>query len=354
MTVTDERPALIAPADRSLPWGSEILRSVAGDPYVAPATVVTDKTARQALTKAGLNWTVQRVDATAPAQPKPVGKGEWPEVVIDNKWFARRSDNGAVLGFLGPDHELFQPREMAEFVDTLVDTEASSLVGMGITKDGERFGAKAYCVVKLDEPIMPHGMPEEATDVFFLLSNAWDSSQSLMASIVPYRRVCVNGLRYPIGKSVLTWRIRHSKTMAARVTEVQTSIQTVAKWAETFRIDAEKLLDMPIALGDVDELVEVLLPIIPPRIDGAKVVNQAAITRRENQRDAFAGAWMGSETLNDQVRYTRWGALNAWAEWSQWGRPDLKMEPLDRLLTQNVDLTVAKAHTALTHVPKAD
>jgi phage/plasmid-like protein (TIGR03299 family) len=348
MTVT-ERPIVVAPADRALPWGSQILRAAAGDPYaVAPAALVQDKTARQALTKAGLNWTVARIEAIAPAQPKPSGKGEWPETPIENKWFARRSDTGKVLGILGPEHELFQPREMAEFTDLLVETEASSLVGMGATKEGNQFGAKAFVVVKLDEPIRPHGMPEEAVDVFFLLSNAWDSSQSLIASIVPYRLACVNGLRYPLKDSVLTWRVRHHKNMRQRTIEVRESIQTLAKWATNFQIDAEKLIEAAIEDEKVGDVVDTLLPNIKPKMDGEKVVNQGAITRRETMRGEYLDVWYTSETLPDPIRFTRWGALNAWAEWGQWGRNSQRtMEPMDRLLGNTVDLSVTKAHEAL-------
>lgn len=331
---------LIPPSTRRLPWGSMILRKAAGDPYASDASdVVKGKTARQAMKAADLDFTVIREAATAPAVK---GEGAMPKVSIGNKWFARRSDNGAVVGFLGPDHELLQPREMAEFADLLVDTHESSLVGMGTTHDPEdphnMFGQKAFVVVKLDEPIMPNGMPDEATEVFLFLSNAWDSSQSFTAAILAYREVCVNGLRYPLKDHVQTWRIRHDRFMHQKMALVAESIQSLAGWAETLRLDLEKLMEMPIVEDRVDHVVNHLLPRIPASVnDEGKVLNAAAISRRDNQREAYMDAWLSSDTLSDEVRLTGYGALNAFAEWDQYGRSDLRMDPIDRLIASPQD-----------------
>lgn len=343
---------LVAPSDRTLPWAERVLRSVDGDPYVREAHLTEGDTTRQALKAAELGFTIERIPAVAPEQDA-AGGGTMPSVLIENKWFARRTDTGAVLGFLGPDHDVLQPFEMAEFTDLLVDAAGSSMTGVGMTKhDGgpdAQFGAQMYCVVKLDEPIMPNGMPGEATDVYWMLTNAWDSSQSLTGSIIPMRRVCVNGLTYPIKGASLTWRIRHSRTMRQKMELVQESIQSLAGWAETMRIDMEQLLDMTVDEDRVDHVVDSLLPRIKPETnDEGKLVNSAAVTRRETWRDGFYDAWLSSPTISDGIRYTAFGAMNGWTEWKQWGRPDLTMDPMDRLLKQGtLDSELAKVRQKL-------
>jgi hypothetical protein len=97
--------------------------------------------------------------------------------------------------------------------------------------------------------------------------------------------------------------------------------------------DIEALMDKSIPEDAIDVVVDALLPVVKPKTDDdGKVLNGAAITIREGWRSNFTGVWLESPTLEKETRMTAWGAMNAWSEWKQWGRPDLKMDPMNRLL----------------------
>jgi phage/plasmid-like protein (TIGR03299 family) len=338
---------LVAASRRKLPWGASIVKSAAGDPYTSTAVkAVAGRTATAALVKAGLDWTVELSDVVAP--PLPNEDGVTPECPVPGKRWARRTDTGHVLGILGPNTHVLQNRDVAEFADTLVETEASSLVGMGHTKadEDDQFGTKVYSVVRLDDPILPNGMPEEATEVFLLMSNAFDSSQSFQVSILPLRMVCANGMRVALKDHTMTWRIRHTATMKDRLEEARDTIQRAAGWAVDFQEELERLLDINVE-ERTDKVLDLILPKVPAKKnDEGSVTNGAAITRRDKQRDSFMDVWAETTTLSDGVRFTAYGAFNAFTEWDQWSGDTEGLE-LARAIQQPSDSKTSRVYSDL-------
>jgi phage/plasmid-like protein (TIGR03299 family) len=240
---------------------------------------------------------------------------------IPGRFAVRRTDTFDTLGVVGDKYRPLQNREVADFTDLLVDTRASSLVGMGVTGEGGTLpGSRVYSVVKLDETIRPGGIPDEAVDVFLLVWNSFDGTTAFTASIVPYRLACVNGLRYAMKDQVMTWKVQHTSHLQERVVMARDSIQRAVGFTETLRIDMEDLLRIDVTTHDAMEILDQVFPIPDPRYDedGAMENDRArtnALDRQINVLDLFRS---GDDLAN--IRGTGWGLVNAVAEWSEWGR----------------------------------
>lgn len=332
---------------RRVPWGSTLLRSFTDDPYAQQAEhsygldqFTQAPTIREAMRAAGLDWKVQleRIWTAGSDHTLP---GEIPDTFAT---VAVKTDQElAVLGVVGNKYQIIQPRQLAEFADTVVDTTGTEIAGYGVTRDGG-WRARSYAVIKFGE-VRPPGMPDEATDVFLVISNSYDGSAPFTASLVPYRLVCVNGLRYPIKNITQTWTIRHAGDTLDAIAAARVMVQNATGYIDAFEDDLYRLLGVPMASWAARETVEAIIPVPEPRVDDetGEVTNRRTIEHRVRQRDELHGLWLNSPNI-DNVRWTGWGFVNAYAEWMEWGTGARRrrLDPMTRMVESSADTQLGR------------
>ena len=318
-------PRTITPrSQRGLPWGSNIVRDLAGDRYAKGEAegFTPGGSTREAMVTAGLDWKAEL------GKLHVRGPGGFLEVA--DRWAVQRSDTGAAVGVVGNRYTPMDNVRQAEFTDLLVDTHAASLAGMGATRDGG-MGTRVYTAVKLDEDLWPPGMPDEKLAVYLWTANAHDGTTAFTGTLGAWRESCVNTLHYNVKELTTTWTVRHTASLEQQLVIASDAIRAAAGWGEALVFDAQELLGIPVGANTAWEALEVILPVPDEKLDDdGKLENRRTIVAAEKRLDSVYELWTASDSLAD-VRTTGWGLLNAVAEYQDWGRVT-RAPAIDRLL----------------------
>lgn len=263
------------------------------------------KSVDEILVAAGLNWDVGEFPVTV---EMPSGKRV---VAEDRKAIVRLSDE-SVLSIMGGGYQPIQPRQLVEFAFALLDVghddfgldEPPILFETGISLAGGRVNT-LLCRVPKD--IQIGGV--DPVELYLAFVTSHDGSLRFGVHATPVRIVCRNTLNLGLRKAVQSWSTKHTADATNRISEARRTLQLTWKYAAEFETEMNELINAEFTKAQFEAMVKALWP---------KTDNTAAPFSREQY--AMLGLLDSSPNIGDDIRATKWGALNAATEYFDWTR----------------------------------
>lgn len=254
----------------------------------------------EALDRAGMNWTVDKVPAGWQDE-----NGNF--VAAGNKFhMTKRSDTGGILGQVGNQYTVFQNEQAFEFAD--------GLLGHGVefhAAGAYNGGANTFLIAKLPEGISVEG--EDEMDLYLDMINSHDGSGSIAWYVTPIRRNCTNQTRLMIEKAVSSAKIRHTATAGERITQVAETLRLVDLYKtgleegiaqlQSIEMDLEEVTGFLNEWSDSKRVVENVLRVyntseLVPRGTAWGIVNSITETQLHNPARRTAGESRFASALN--------------------------------------------------------
>jgi phage/plasmid-like protein (TIGR03299 family) len=275
------------------------------------------RTIDEALDKAGLGWRVRHGEVHYVQSPAWVDDHdvEHPaEVARAVGWKANiRTDTGELLGIVSDDYQLVDNREAFRFLDALIGSEmyfetAGSLWG----------GRRVWCLARVPEYVELGG---DQAATYLYVANSHDGSMAVTAAVTPIRIVCANtlgmALRAADSAAERTFRFRHTGNLQTKFAEAREVLGMTINYSQQFKVLADKLALQRMSAGRFER--DVLRPLFP--VDGE--MGKVAVANRERAVSEILAIFRGAGAAGDttgNASGTKWAALNAVAEYADYGR----------------------------------
>lgn len=223
----------------------------------------------------------------------------------------QRSDTGDIINVANSSYEVFGNREAAELVEMLLDST--------VTEGGVKFetggslkgGSLVWYLARLDSPIEVEG---DSSPIYPYISvlNAHDGTAALRLLSHSIRIVCWNTWT-AAEREGRTFSFRHTSTIRDRIEDARAALLQTQDEAEQWAQYASEHLMHPISDKEMEEFLELYVP-MPP---------QGAISDRVeanvlNTRGAIKKFYHSPSTAS--VAGTVYGALQATTEYLDHGR----------------------------------
>jgi phage/plasmid-like protein (TIGR03299 family) len=289
-----------------------------------------------ALVIAGQDWRVVKRPVyvgTHPAlpagSPAPVGGAYVP---VPGYAATVREDTNQVLGVVGKGFEPIQNVELYEFMDDVAGL-GGQYVTAGVLADSKR----VWALMKIPHEIQIDGLDTELVEFYLLGTNAHDGSRSLRLDVTPVRVVCANTETLALRSAVRTFALRHTSGIKGRIAEARKALDITYRYAGAFEKAASALLAEPMTASEWDTLLAELLP-FPETKPGEKITERQKQTVKDNRQEILTVHRSAPNLQN--VKDTKWGALQAVIEWNDYVRPVRAKDErvsLERSFTRQVD-----------------
>jgi phage/plasmid-like protein (TIGR03299 family) len=297
MTTTETTGHAVTDAERPLwfgqkptAWG-EVVRGV--DPEEA-------HDAASMIAAAGLDWRVEQYPLEA-----VIGREHAPGRVPVPRHVANvRSDTRTVLGVVGDGYEPLQNASAFAFCDAITDSGRAHWIGGGST----RGGARVHALMRLDREIRIGGAEGEDVLPLLCFRNGHDGGLAVTVSVVPFRLACLNGMLLPLAGSQRTWKARHTANVEVKLADARRTLGIAWRYYDELEELGGRLIGAAIGEGEFERFLARLVSLpdpAPDRTNGGRAVRNA-----ERVREAIRTAYRAAPDL-DQIRGTRWGALQA-------------------------------------------
>lgn len=150
------------------------------------------------------------------------------QTILDTHCINVRSDDGSPLGVVSSNYQTFQPQDMADFAEALLDQGTARIETAGSIRGGKRI----WFLMKGEEFAVANG---DAIFPYLLLSNGYDGLTTLRVTPTTVRAVCSNTLHMSIPRvdrgelcqSAIS--IRHTVNLMDRIQEAKTALKIYGK-----------------------------------------------------------------------------------------------------------------------------
>ena len=257
------------------------------------------RNAAEAITGAGLGWTVEQHPLEA-----VIGEGDESRRIPVPRFVAIvRADNGRVLGVVGDGYEPLQNAAAFSFCDALAGSGEASWLGAGST----RGGARVHALMRLDRDIRIGDAEGEEVLPLLCLRNGHDGGLAVTISVAPFRLACLNGMLLPVDGAARTWRARHTQRLDARLVDARKSLGVAHRYYDRLEELGGVLLRRRLDGLAFDRFLGQLvpLPVMQDETRGGRAVRNVL-----RVREAIWNAWRNEPDLAN-IRETAWGALQA-------------------------------------------
>ncbi len=271
-------------------WG-DVVRAV--DPDAAHS-------AAEMIAAAGLDWRVEQ----HPLEAVVEREHQWLRLPVPRHVANVRSDTRAVLGVVGEGYEPLQNRAAFAFCDAITDSGRAHWIGAGST----RGGARVHALMRLDRKIRIGGAEGEDVLPLLCFRNGHDGGLAVTVSVAPFRLACLNGMLLPLPDAQRTWKARHTANIEAKLADARRTLGIGWRYYDELEALGDRLIREPLDAPSFERFLARLVPLPEPKpdvSDGGRAVRNA-----ERVREAIRTAYRAASDL-DNVRGTRWGALQA-------------------------------------------
>jgi phage/plasmid-like protein (TIGR03299 family) len=212
--------------------------------------------------------------------------------------------------------------EAFEFLDAVLGSELCFETAGSIWA-----GRRVWVLARIPEFITVGG---DETAQYVFIANGHDGSLAVTAAVTPIRIVCNNTLTYALSKAELrdakllkdgappqTVKFRHTTNVTERWEEARKVMQLTVDYNARFKELGDTLASQPLPENRFRKAV---LEDLFPKREGS---GDRAATNRQEAIDAVLTFFRGEGADGDtrgNAPGTKWTAVNAIAEYSDWGR----------------------------------
>jgi phage/plasmid-like protein (TIGR03299 family) len=259
--------------------------------------------AAEVITKAGLDWTVEKAPLTATVLTNSgVTSVEVPGRIATTR--VNADGSAKVLGVVSPSYSVVQNAEIADIIDGVTYEAGALYDSAGEIKGGSRI----YIAAKMPETVTIGGT--DAVDTYIVASNGHDGNQALRIEVKHLRLICTNGMAGWQNLSGVS--LKHTSKMDVKVQQIRQTLKVIYAEAEAFHGFATDLLSQPMTDQRFWRIIQEAYPLDDDATD--RQVN--AVTRtRETVMDIYRG------DTQQNIRHTAWGAWQAFVEYADWAHP---------------------------------
>lgn len=198
-----------------------------------------------ALELAGLNWNVVQKDViTADGLSVPGFKANV------------RDTDSQVLGIVTDRYKVVQNKDAFAFTD--------ALLGEGITYETAgslQNGRRTWILAKLPQRYIISG--DEITP-YLIFMNSHDGTGAIKAAMTPIRVVCQNTLNLALDTAKRSWSTNHVGDIRGKMEDAVSTLLYAENYMAELGKGINELQQKKLSDGQVDEFIEVLLP-LPPK-----------------------------------------------------------------------------------------
>lgn len=282
----------------------ESMMSVRSVPWHGLGNVLPEypKTKQELLEAAGLSWEVIEL-------PVSVTFPDGTTVVAEDKKGIGRATDHSLLSVMGGTYTPIQPATLVDFAYEVLEAdedadEPAILFETAMSLSGGRINT---LMCRVPQDILVGGADAVKLYIGFVTSH--DGSLKFGAHVTPIREVCKNTLNLGLSQAVQSWSVKHTASAAKRIEEARRTLKLTRKYADEFEREMNELLDQEYTKAQFEQLVRDLWP---------KGDQEAAPFSREQY--SMIGLLESSPTIDDGIRLTKYGALNAVSEYHDWNR----------------------------------
>jgi phage/plasmid-like protein (TIGR03299 family) len=273
-------------------------------------TVIEDDSvpSERAVELAGLDWQVEK----HPVFVDGWGEGDTMET-LEGVYCIRRMTDGRVVSrrsTVGEVYEPLQNRDAFSFMDELMGGECKWHTAGAL--DG---GALIWMLAYLPDDALIAG---ERHKKFIFLSHRHDGRGAITVKPTLVRIVCRNTLQCAFHDVATMWQTRHTVNMQKRIDQARETLKISEAYFERLQQEGEALVNTKMTSREFRSFLDKLIPL--PTADESKAGGGRTFTNAKERQDAIALIYNGAANL-ENVRGTRWAALNAVVEYSEWVRP---------------------------------
>lgn len=249
-------------------------------------------TSQEAIEKAGLDWTVD---------PCPVFDQRG--IQIQGYVANTRSSDDSVLGIVSNRYSIVQNREAFDFTD--------NLIGKGLkyeTAGSLRGGRQVWLLGKM--PDMQ--ICGDKFEPYICFTNTHDGTGAIRCCMTPIRVVCNNTLNLALSRAKRSWSARHIGDINAKLTEARQTLDLADLYLKNFAEEADKLAGAKMNSGMVITVLDQMF----------KLKDDATDRQKETAKQAkyeIVNCMMAPDLA--QFVGTKWGFLNAVADWVDHSNP---------------------------------
>jgi phage/plasmid-like protein (TIGR03299 family) len=245
------------------------------------------KTARDAIKKAGLDYTVVK-------KPLEVETG-----LSQDTYVTVRTDTDEVLGFVNSSYEPIQNIDAFTFFDALVAEDKAIYETAGVLGKGERI----WILAKLPGCITVHG--NDVVNKYLLLINSHDGSLHFRMKHTPIRVVCNNTLTSAL-QGAGEVQFNHTPDAVSDLEQAVKILELSDPLYEQLEVIFNGMAAKKISDEQLQEYVQAIIP------DNEDALNDARTENIRNSVFQLHESGRGS----DLARGTLWGAFNSITEYA--------------------------------------
>jgi phage/plasmid-like protein (TIGR03299 family) len=251
-----------------------------------------------ALVESGLDWTVEKVPVFA-----QYGRQR---VEVKDRHGVQRDTDGEILGVVGNSWQPVQNHEGFALIEDFMG-EGEAFIEAAGALDG---GRKVWILAHMESDLFIAG---EAVSQYVLFTNGHDGRTSVTAAMTDVRVVCQNTLTWAIDTATRIHRVRHTSKATQRLAEARHILGLRNLRSEELAKQGEWLVEQSMSDAEFNTFLEALMPVDDEQDD------KPAGTMIRKRRDQIRDVYQTADNLNN-IRGTRWGALNAVVEYADYGR----------------------------------
>jgi phage/plasmid-like protein (TIGR03299 family) len=200
--------------------------------------------------------------------------------IAQDRWVTVRADTGDALGVVGRAYEVFQQRQVFEFLQDLVERYDVVWESAGALRGGR----KVFVTMRMPQNIViDRGGLDDEIVLYVAAVNSHDGASSAESVVTPWRIVCGNTERFAVRDAVHRWGIHHTKRGLSSLAEARLTLGLTREYAREFEAEENQLVRTGFLIDDFHQLVDHLWK--PDEDAGDQAVRFAA--RRHDELDAM-------------------------------------------------------------------
>lgn len=259
------------------------------------------------------------------------------------------SKTNAAMHIVRDSYVTVQNSVLWDLVDAIVDQPDVKYETAGVLRDG----AVLWVLARLDTPLQINKDDSEFYP-YIATSTTHDGTGGVKAQNTSIRIVCANtysAASLETGRTGREFTFKHTKNIMNRVEEAKKILAGATEQAKAFQELGNELVEVPFSDKAIAAFIEEFVP-----MPVGEVISDRVKENIDEARAKVKNLFYGSETINDDIRNTAYGALQVGVEYldhlrgyrnnyTYMNRTLLKPEPLKEQLVPMIR-TLADKYSA--------